>query len=471
MVKALLAASAVAGGVVLVASCGGGGSQSNPPLPKVVIDVVHQFVDVGQRYFLDGSRTTDPNGDFEEIQFDWRLISGGDDDTRFDDHCRLDFDEICTSNDDDHCSNDINRFCQVDADCEDFGTCTLNSGTTSPDCTEGICGLGEGDTGVKATMVANVAGPFQVRLSAIGSKSNGTKTIILDTYPSLYVVGSLIQFGGTGGALLGPVADADEFATGASEGTANPATGDLVIIDDDLGIVRVFDVVTGQIQGAFGESDRFVTDPTAVTFNNDNGRLYVAQADGEVLMFDGTSGLLVSTFGNVGAGPVAMRFSPTTGNLLVVSGVSGSGVRAFDANGNALGVLGETDSATTEPVDFDFLGDDSDLVIADRTGRVVRCTSNGTGCAKFSTQADNLLAAGSPTAIAVNPSTADTDRDVMIADPVGERVIACDSDGTGCATFGATDEADSEFLDVFFAPSTAPTTTTSTSTTTTTTLK
>jgi hypothetical protein len=61
---------------------------------------------------------------------------------------------------------------------------------------------------------------------------------------------------------------------------------------------------------------------------------------------------------------------------------------------------------------------------------------------------------------------------VLVSDPIGQRVIACDEDGDNCETFGETDDSDvqSNYLDLFFSPGTPPTTTTSTSTTTTTTL-
>ena len=325
--------------------------------------------------------------------------------------------------------------------------------------------MGEGDEGAKATLVADVAGPYSVRLTAIGQNANGTKTIVLDTYPSLYLVGSLFQFGGTGGALVGEVEDAIEFAAGASEGAANPAGGNLLLIDDVLGVIRYFDLRSGEILGAFGESDRFVVDPAAMAFQPGSGRLFVAQENGDVKIFDGTTGLLITAFTNVGAFPIAMRFSPENGDLFVVTGVAGSGVRTFGADGTAKGILGDTDTDVTEPVDIDFLGDS--LLVADRAGRVVRCDLDGTDCGSFSAEADSLLDAGSPSAIAVNPSADDTDADVLIADPVAERVIACDSTGEDCSVFGDTDEVDSEYEDVFFAPTDAPTTTTTSTTTTT----
>lgn len=455
--------------MLLAANCGGGSGQSNPPPPDIDIETNGDIQDVGERFVLDASGTTDPNGDAEDLTFQWRITDGGTDETDFEDHCRDDFDEICDSNEDDFCSNDEDRFCDSNDDCINFGICQLNSGTESEDCTTGICGLGEGDEGPVATFVANTAGPFSVRLTAIGSESNAARTILLQTYPSLYVTGTILQFGGTEGAFLGKVADADDFAQGASEGTTDPNTGNIVVIDSDINLVRTFDLHTGEILETFGETDRFVDVPTAITFNQDNGRLYVGDLLGDVRMFDGKSGLLVSKFANVGFAPIAMRFSPVSGELYVVSGVGGTGIRHFSANGDNLGVLGETASALDEPVDFDFLPEDEDhdLVIADRTGKVVRCDVDGDDCRQFSAEADNLLAAGSPSGIAVSPSAPYTDNDVMIADPVGQRVITCSSDGDDCSTFGETEGADSDFSDVFFAPFATPTTTTTSSTTTT----
>ncbi|MBI5505863.1 MAG: hypothetical protein HY899_13790 [Deltaproteobacteria bacterium] len=463
-----IAALAVAGALA-AGGCGSGGSQDNPPLPDVVIRAVAQFLDVGQRYQLDGSDSTDPNGDSSKLTYRWRLISGGPD-TKFDDHCKDDFEQICFTNSDDPCSDDAESFCHDNADCGEFGVCQTNKGTTSPDCTTGICNIGLGAENAQATMLANVAGPFTVRLTAVGASSNGTGTMILDTYPSLYVVGSLFEFGGTQGGAVGEVADAAEFAAGAVKGAADPVNGNLVVIDAAIGALRVFDVHTGAILGSFGESDRFVTDPTALAFRADNSRLYVAQSDGDVLIFDAATGLLISTFGNVGANPTALAFAAESGDLLVVNGAAGSGVRVFGADGSGKGVLGETASEVAEPIDVDLLGDPATaLLVADATGGVVKCGIDGNDCGPFGNVGD-MLVDGSPSALAVNPSSADTDNEVLIADPVGKRVIACDASGENCETFGDTADLESDYNDVFFAPSAAPTTTTTLPEATTTTL-
>lgn len=441
--------------MLFAANCGGGGNQSNPPPPDVVVDANAEFVDVGERFELDASQTTDEDGDFEDIEFQWRFTRAGTD-TEFDDHCRADFDQICTSNDDDHCSNDTTDFCDEDSDCPTFGTCLLNSGTSSPDCDTGICGLGEGDEGAKATFVADVAGPFTVRLTAIGSKANGTETITLNTYPSLFLVDGLFEFGGTEGALVGQVADAEEFAEGAVQGASNPVNGDLVVIDNSLGLVRVFDLRGGNIIGQFGESDSLVDDPAALAFHPQDDRLYIAEAGGRVLIFDASTGLLISTFGDVGANPLAIAFTPDGDQLLVVDGTAG--VQVFDADGSSDGVLGETGTTTDQAVDLAFLG--NDLLIADRTGKVVRCDGDGTNCGAFSDDLDDMLAANSPIAIAVNPSADHSAADVLVADPQGTRVIACNASGGNCETFGDTEDQDSSYSDVFFAPTSLPTTTT-----------
>ena len=456
--------------MLLAANCGGGDDQDNPPPPRIVIDAQPQILDVGETFTLDASATTDPNGQEENLEFQWNIVGGGVDDTDFQDHCREDFSQICDENDDDHCSNDSSRLCNSDDDCLNVGICELNSGTTSPDCTIGICELGEGDEGPVATFVANVAGPFSVRLTAIGDESNATKTIVVNTFPSLYVAGagddgSLVEFGGTEGKLLGRVEDADEFATTPLHGAADPANGNLVVIDQTLDIVRVFELRTGAVLGPFGESDRFVENPVALAFNpEDNNRLYIAEAGGRVLMFDDTTQLLISKFTDIDEVAKAIAFVPGTGDMLVVDGTPG--VKVYSDTGVSQGVLGETGTATTEPVDLDFLDDDT-LLIADASGKVVRCNEDGNNCQSFSTQLDGLLAAGSPSAIAVNPSAEATNNDVLVADPVGGRVIACNSNGSGCGTFGDTDEIDSEFRDIFFAPQQTPTTTTSSTTSTT----
>lgn len=448
--------------VVLLAACGSGGSQSNPPLPNVVITADAPIVDVGERFHLDGSGTTDPNGDAAKLTFDWRLVDGGED-TSFDDHCREDFAEICSSNDNDHCSNDTNRLCNSDADCVSPATCALNSGTTSSDCSTGLCGLGEGDTLSKATFVADVAGPYTVRLSVKGSKSNGTNTITLDTAPSLFVVGSLLQFGGTKGAFVGAAADAAEYAAGATRGAADPKNGNLILLDPDLGILRVFDLRTGKVLGAFGESDRFADAPTALTFHPDTQRLYVAQADGQVLVFDDATGLLVATFGNVGPGAVAMAFQPETGELLV--GYGGVGLKHFAPDGTDLGTFGDTANHVDEAVDIAILPTDPlNVLVADGTGAVWMCEADGAHCQTFSEDLDSLLPPVSPSAVAINPSYETTDADVLVSDPVHGRVISCDLSGHTCEVFGETDQQESDFADLVFSPVSAPTTSTTTTT-------
>ncbi len=433
--------------------CGSSDSINNPDRPVTVITVLSWILDVGQRYELDGTATTEPKD--RELEFIWKITEGGSD-TDFDSHCDDDFDEICLSNDDDPCNGQAGVFCDSNADCGEFGQCMTNQGSSSEDCTTGECRLGEGDEGEFATFVADVAGPFRVRLLAVSSAASDADSMVLGTFPSLYLVGSLISFGGTEGALVGEVADAATFAPNATRGVSIPSTGNILLVDPQLGVVREFDLQTGEVLGTFGETDQFVEDPVALAFDAGE-QLYVAEQGGEVKVFDGESGLLLSNFGNVGVGATAIGFSPASGNLLVVDGLTGSGVRAFDAAGAAQGVLGDTDTAVDEPADFDFLAD-GDLLVADATGDVIRCDGNGTACASFANAA-SMLEAGSPSAVAVNPSADDTGADVLIADPVGRRVIACDADAGTCEVFGETAAGggggavqldESQSADVFF---------------------
>ncbi len=445
------------------AGCGGGDDLSNPDLPVPVITAVSQFVDVGQRFELSAADSTEPED--RELEFTWR-VSGTTAGTRFEDHCEDDFDQVCTANDDDTCLGDDSTFCATNSDCGAAGTCNFNSGTTSSECTTGICLVTRGNEGPEVTFVADIPGPFEVRLTAASSVATNITSRTFDTFPSLYLVGSLLQFGGTAGALVGAVADSDDFTPDAVAGVADPSSGNLLVLDANLGVVREYDVYDSSIVGPFGEVDRFSTSPAALAFDAGD-RLFVIDTDGSTRIYSAGSGLLVRNFGNVGAvtpGRAAAAFDPASGELLLVRG--GAGVERFSTGGAALGILGETAAAVAEAVDLLFTPD-GDLLIADNTGDVVRCDGDGTDCDSLG-DLDGLLADGSPSAIAVNPSLDyEPDAALLVADPVGGRVVVCDIDGEGCGVFGDTDSVDSDFSDVFFAPSVAPTTTTTSTTTTT----
>lgn len=443
--------------------CGSSGGVSNPDRPDPVITAEAQFVDVGQRFVLSAADSTEP-GD-RELSFAWR-VTGSTVEIVFEDHCVDDFDQICTSNDDDTCLGDTSTFCTSDADCGAAGICNFNSGTTSSQCDTGACLVGGGDDGTEATFVASVPGPFEVRLTAESDIATNIATRIFDTYPSLYLVGSLTEFGGTDGGLVGAVEDADDFTPNAIVGVANPVTGNLLVVDDELDVVREFSIEDNSIIGDFGDVARFATQPAVLVFDSAD-RLNVIDDDGTVRVFDADNGLLIRVLGNVGpveAGRAGAAFSEASGELLVVNG--GAGVQRFSASGAALGALGDTVAATTEAVDLTF-SPDGDLLIADAIGDVVRCDDDGSNCESLGEVASELDP-GSPSAIAVNPSFDDRpDVALLVADPGGERVIACDIDGFGCSTFGETDAVSSDFHDVVFAPSSAPTTTTSSTTSTT----
>ncbi len=447
--------------------CGSTGSVSIPTPPTAVIQVRSWLVDVGGRYWLDASASTDPHN--AELDYTWTVINPRSN-AKFEDHCEDVPEEICTHNDDDPCSDDPNTFCTSNDDCAS-GTCLTNTGTTSSECSSGKCLVGKGRQGVIATFVADVPGPYSVRLLVESNRANDVATITLDTYPSLFVVGSLYAFGGTQGGLVGEFADASSFAAGATRGVADPETGNILLAVPAAGLVREFDYRDGSVVGTFGETAVFNNDPVALAFDA-AGRLFVADSDGQVQVYDGGSGLFIRTFGDVagpGEGVSALAFS-TDGHLLVVDGGAGRPIREYASDGTFLGSVGDTGSAVGRAVDVAVADDGTgDLLIADADGQVVRCTSAGTGCSPLPA-ASALLKAGGPTAIAINPADAVPEAKVLVADAVLGAVVACDGDGTTCAIFGETGTVTSTFADVLFAPPEVPTTTTTTLSTTTTTV-
>ncbi len=486
----------------LFGGCGSTDERSNPVPPEVVIAIAEFLVDVGARFEL----TANPDEpDPDELGFFWTFLNASSF-SDFDDRCDEDIEEICDSNDDDPCVDDPMVFCATNADCPMMGECNVNGGTTSSDCTSGICLLNFGNVQQRASFVADVPGPYTVRLTVDDSTARSTGTKLVSTHPSLYLVGSLFAFGGTAGGGLGEIADSATFAQGAVGGASNPDDGNplLIVSSGGSGVVREFDLGTGTTLGSFGEVSSFVNDPMAIAFD-ENGRLHVADSDGAVSIFDGglgggaTKGLFIAAFGDVtggGESVSSMLFSPVTGNLLVVDGGAGAGIREYSPAGASLGVLGDTAGAVTQAVDAAFLsefvcrhdtgigcslhadcealeetskcipGDPASLLIADRAGDVVECDPDGTNCASFGTAAASLSANG-PTSIATNPSGGATTAKVLIADEVSEEVIGCDETGS-CSVFGDTSAVASDYNGVFFAPPMSPTTTTTTSTTTTT---
>jgi hypothetical protein len=481
---------------VLSSGCGSSGSQSNPKLPNVVIDVEDLLVDVGDRFQFSGEGSSDPEGGKNEnLGYFWTVLNETVQVT-FDDRCEDDLEQICDENSDDLCSDPYTKPCATNADCSvgdcddaageceqpqnqycssnddcDSGTCVLNSGTSSPDCSEGICLLQEGREQPIASFVATAPGPYELRLLVEGSKSNNVGLRTLQTYPSLELVGSLIGFGGTSGGLIGASADADRFAANAVRGVGNPVTGNILLADPVLGAVREFDFRTTNVVGTWGESD-LLTAPVAMAFDSEQD-LYVADQDGFVSIFDGATGLRIGGFTDVtaaGEEVTSLLFSPG-GNLLVVDGRPGQAIREYDiSNGALLGPYGDTGSIG-QATDATLLGDLGDaLLVADGTGNVIECDADGSNCGAFGT-AGSLLSPGGPTAIELNPSAAYVPESaVLIADRVSSYVVACTIDGSACDVFGDTEEQDSEYLDLLFAPVTTPTPDTTTTSTTTTTL-
>jgi len=444
---------------LLAGGCGSTGGTSTPMPPRAVIRVDSWLVDVGGRYRLDATASTEPRG--RKLEDTWTLVHPTSK-AKFDSHCEDVPEEICTKNDDDVCAEDSSVFCTTNADCP-TGECKLNSGTRSSECSTGKCLVGRGDRGAIASFVADVPGPYVVRLLVESPVANDIDTMILDTYPSLFVVGSLVAFGGTRGGLIGEFGDARTFAPDSPAGAANPNTGNVLLAVPEAGLVREFDYRTGSVVGTFGETGVFSREPVALAFDG-AGRLYVADADGTVRTYDGETGLFLDTVGDVTSGEQSVRaiaVSPVTGDLLVVDGRAGEAIRVYDAaTGAAKGVLGETGGAVGRAMDLAF-SEEPALFIADADGVVVRCSASGTDCAPLS-GASGLLEPGGPTAVAVNPAVSAVDARVLVADAVAKAVVACSLDGSSCSVFGDTVGLDSAYADLFFAPPELPTTTTTT---------
>ena len=158
-----------------------------------------------------------------------------------------------------------------------------------------------------ATFIADLPGPYTVRLlTQATNNANDVATRVIRTNPSLFLVGSLIEFGGTQGNLVGVSPDAEIFAPNATAGAANPVTGNLIVAVPSPAVIREFDFRTRTVVGAFGETSIFPEEAVALAF--DERVLWVAYQSGVVRRFDAASGLFIDEFGDVtGPGRVSPR--------------------------------------------------------------------------------------------------------------------------------------------------------------------
>lgn len=447
----LVTAVAVAAAAILLAACGSTGTTAIPASPTAVISITSWLVDVGDRWALDGSGSTDPrytDQTEKDLTYAWTMVhstSASD----FDDYCEVDdiSDQRCTDDD---------------------------------DCSSGSCGTGEGDTLETTSFSPDVEGPYKVRLTVSTGSAARTDIMTLDTYPSLFVAGTLARFGGTAGAAVGTLGSNSAFLSGAIDGQTNPATRNLLVLVSDgsgAGVLREFNYQSGAIVGSFGETPTFVPDPVAMAFDSSED-LYLAASDGEVDVFDGETGIYVSTYGDdisgpSGEAPAAIAFD-SSGKLLAVYGSGTAGVYSYDGNSStAAAVLGDTTSALSGASDLALIGTTALLVVDPTAGTVVGCDGSGASCSSFSGLAATLSAGDTPARVVANPAAATVTSAavlVLVDSAGGDYVVACDSAGSTCAAFGSASALGTSAADLFFAPPELPTTTTTTTSTTTTTL-
>jgi hypothetical protein len=467
--------------LALAIGCGGGGGRDNPERPTIDVEGT-QLVDVGQRVTMSASGSFDPTG--RGLTYFWTLFPPPDSKAKIEDHCEDDPDEVCVENFD-ACATDTSKVCTTNTDCELPGceaaqncdVCVEGFAESSPQCTAGRCDVDQGHQNDFATFVADAPGPYALRVLVQTNDANDTGVVVIDTYPSLYLLGSLFELGGTLGGLVGEFADADTFANGAAALVTSPETGNLLLaIPGPPGRVLEFGYRNGIDIGVFGETSDFVQIPVALAFDNED-RILVAGAAGGVDAFDATRGRFIGTVADVTSDTeevAAIAISPVTNNLLVVDGRAGQPVRVYDASTGAPAdppTFGDVGTVATQAIDLAFL--DGAVFVADAAGELITCANAelGTDCSVVAA-ASALLQPGGPTSIAANPAFDVTDADVLIADSVAKAVIACKSDGSSCAVFGDSAGLDSDYLDLAFAPAAVPTpppppqfTTTTTSTT------
>ncbi len=478
---ALFVASIPAGG------CGGGGG-NNAPTPSVSrIDTPDGLTDVGLQVLLDGRSSFDPTD--QGLRYFWTLIRPSGSDAAYQDHCAepsldgctgdpisdCDIPNVCTTNDDKTCVVDDEQICETNADCSCpesdpdcgllGGDCDPVSGTVSAECPTGRCDVDEGRAMDFATFIADLPGPYTVRLlTQATNNANDVATRVIRTNPSLFLVGSLIEFGGTQGNLVGVSPDAEIFAPNATAGAANPITGNLVVAVPSPPVIREFDFRTRTVVGAFGETSIFPEVAVALAF--DERVLWVAYASGIVRRFDAATGLFIDAFGDVtgpGQSVSAIAVAPQQGNLFVADATPGNGVREYQRLTAAESAFGETALAVNEATDLVFRGDPVfDVLITDGTGDVIQCNPAGLACTPFGAAAASLVGSA-PSAIALNPSIVAGDAAVLVSTSEGSggRVIACTDDGSSCSDFGDTGAVIGGFFDIVFAPTEGPTTTTS----------
>lgn len=458
MVATLEAAGIAAVCLALVAGgCGSGGGRNTPTPPDADLEVEANPVDVGQRVVLDGGDSTDPEGDDSAILYLWTMLPPFNSDTEFESHCSGDSvedgaSEVCTTG---VCDADGTTECTNDLDCAELDPSTCDTG-----CPDGeTCLVEFARTMDYATFVPDVGGSYEVRMLIDGDEASDIALTRIVTNSTLYVVGSLLGFGGTQGGFIGASQDAADFAAGATTGVSSPVDGNIMLAVPAPARVREFDGSDATIVGTFGETDDFSDIPVALAYDPSRN-LNVAYTDGVVRVFDGTLGLFLRVFGDVTAGAeelAAMNFSQDSGELFVVDGRAGQPLRVYDSSG---GFLRTADTGAARATDLVFRGDPAiDLLVSDFTGDVIRCDTDGANCAVLGDTAALVGSAVQLLAIEVNPAQSPPEEAALLVADFNTRVVGCNADVTACSDFGETTGQSSTYADLLFAPPVSPTTT------------
>lgn len=110
--------------------------------------------------------------------------------------------------------------------------------------------------------------------------------------------GVVREFDGSTGAFLGDFGDTASHLTVPRFLNFSPVTHNLFVTEGTTTDVREFESTTGAYRGVFGETDNLGVAIWRLTFDPNNGDLYVGQTSGGVYHYDGMTGDFQGVFGD-----------------------------------------------------------------------------------------------------------------------------------------------------------------------------